>query len=347
MKRQKGAALAMVIIAFAVLMILGTMVLSISMSEANFVSADEVKLKELYTARSGAEAMVSYLIENPNQIQNIIDETAINPAKGKLNNIEFEVVVKNNVANPIVESKVIKDGNVKSEISIVLNSSQFNFLDYSVFSTNTPTIGKQHNGNVGTNSNTINRVGGSKDQINGNARIVNGNVSSVQSEFTGTITNDTEVVALPQIDTSKFTTVLADNSRYNLTNGDTVYLNATSLSRNFSVTGNGILHLLVSNLGGNIDISVGANVRLILYSTQSSITFNGNPTLPCIIYAPNAIVSFNGGGNGTVNSGQIICKQYEAPNSAAFNYVGIDTVGIDLSIDQSALSYTRGEYDGQ
>lgn len=362
MNRSRGAALAMVIIAFAVLMILGTMVLSIALSETKFVAIDENQMVNTYTARSGAEAMVSYLISNPGKIQDMISKTNLSdgsPAEGELNGKTISIRVEGSVSNPRVVSSVIENGKEIDRVSIELKSSQFDFLSYSVFSSNEPTIGKNHKGDIGTNASSINRVGGkgATSPIEGDVRIVNGNsneIDDIKNEIaTGKkVINDITTHDIPPIDPSKFFADLGRASSFTLVDGEEKYMKTDLISGKvngkieFSVLGNGTLHLLVKDLGGNLQISVSDKAKLILYSESAAITFSGKPNLPCIIYAPNAKVEINGGGSGEV-LGQVICKEYDSGNSNAFNFIEVQYDKLNLATEPSVSEIQRVNYSGE
>lgn len=64
-KKKKGAALVMVILVMAVMAILGTSILNVSLAQAKEASQEEKKMQAYYLARSGAEAALSAW-ENPN-----------------------------------------------------------------------------------------------------------------------------------------------------------------------------------------------------------------------------------------------------------------------------------------
>ena len=60
---NKGFALVTVVIVMAVLMIFGTTILAVSVSENRQVRFQEQSIQHFYVARSGADSVASYLIK--------------------------------------------------------------------------------------------------------------------------------------------------------------------------------------------------------------------------------------------------------------------------------------------
>ena len=69
---NKGSALALVIIIFAVGMILGTALLRISLAETNFTARQENRMQAHYIARSGAQAVAEYMISDPGDAEFLV-----------------------------------------------------------------------------------------------------------------------------------------------------------------------------------------------------------------------------------------------------------------------------------
>ncbi len=347
MKNERGSALAFVLIIFAVLMILGTSVLSMSLAETKFVVHDVMKIKGDYTARSGAEAMASYLIENPDKIQEAIDQTLIQPANGSLNGLTFEIVVEGSANQFRITSTSKDDGNVISSIKLDMIGGKINLMEFSVFSNEAPVTGKNHEGNVGTNANSFDIFSGNK--IVGNAQVVNvANIHSLKDKVTGTVSNMTNPVAIPPIDQGLFVNVLPNKEAHFVAINDVEYYKTSYIGKNanggtFTASGGGTLHILVDQFGGNLDIVVEDDTKVIIYCEATNISFNGNPNLPIVLYAPNAFVTMSGGGNGKV-TGQIICDDYQGPTSNAFDFVALDLEMDDLAISDTNVVIRRLKY---
>ncbi|MCD4712446.1 MAG: hypothetical protein K8R73_04115 [Clostridiales bacterium] len=346
MRNEKGSALVFVLIIFAVMMILGTSVLSISLSETNFVVQDVKKIKADYTARSGAEAMASYLIEHPDKIQDTIDQTAFQPASGSLNGISFELTVEGSGEQFKITSSAM-NGNVVSTVNLDMFGGRTNLMDFSLFSNEAPLTGKNHEGNVGTNANIFEIF--SDNLIDGNAQVVNAlSIEDLKNKVTGTVSSVTNEVTIPPIDTGLFVDILPDKEAHSISSGNVKYYKTTYIGKNanggtFTASGGGTLHILVDQFGGNLDIEVLNSTKVIIYCEASSITFNGNPNLPVVMYVPNAFVTLSGGGNGKV-TGQIVCNDYEGPTSNAFDFVALDLDMDDLAISTSNGVIKRQKY---
>ena len=65
LRNRNGSALAMVLIIFLALSVLGVAALRLSVSEINNTVRSETKLKSYYLARSGAHAVAEFMIDNP------------------------------------------------------------------------------------------------------------------------------------------------------------------------------------------------------------------------------------------------------------------------------------------
>ncbi|QEK12127.1 hypothetical protein FQB35_06920 [Crassaminicella thermophila] len=120
-KNEKGAVLSLMLIVILFLIILGTTLVFISITEVKQVAREEKKLQAYYIAKSGADVVAAYIInpKNKHNIQNL---------KGKesdsfiLGEGSFVVKVKedeDNTDNIIIESKGIV-GEVEVSISLSL-----------------------------------------------------------------------------------------------------------------------------------------------------------------------------------------------------------------------------------
>lgn len=350
MKSERGSALAFVLIIFSVLMVLGTIVLKVSLAETRFVMHDVETMKVEYTARSGAEAMASYLIENPEKIMETIHDTSGVPATGSLNGYAMEITVSGTAENFKISSSAVRDGQVVSSIFLDMLGEKADLLKFSVFSNETPSTGKNHKGNVGTNANSFNIFGSNK--IEGNAQVVGAtNVEALEDKVTGTVTSVTHEVVIPPINTALFVDSLPNTESHHIGVGETAYYKSTYIGRNsnggtFTASGGGSLHILLDQLGKNIDVVVENDTKVVLYTEASVIALKGNPQLPVVLYAPNADITFSGGGNGGV-TGQIICNSYVGPTSNAFDFQEVDFNIDDIAVGNAVSHVKRVKYNNK
>lgn len=70
-KNENGAALPLILIVIFVISVLGFILITYSITETQQVALDENRLKAHYVARSGAHAMLTYLIENPEKAEEL------------------------------------------------------------------------------------------------------------------------------------------------------------------------------------------------------------------------------------------------------------------------------------
>lgn len=306
MRNKSGSALIIVIMAFAVLMTLGTAVLAVSLAETKQVIHQEDRIKAHYAARSGAEAMASYLIGNQNQVLPVIAKTSSQPATGTINGKTFELSVSGTAQAPLITSKVYESGTEIASVKLSVKSMLVNLLEYAVFADTILSTGNNNtiNGDIGTNALNIDL---------GNNATINGNIDLNAN------------VTIPPIKSGLFTTPLTwnDGDANTLSNTGVTYYSINSFANNkeYKYAGTGEIHLLVTDApsfnssGGIFKLNATDNVFLyIYYNGTNKITFNGHSGSPIAIYAPNAEVEFNGGANGTY-TGSIICKEYSGPNS--------------------------------
>lgn len=74
-KEEKGFALPLTLVIILALSILGTTLFFISMTETRQVTMTEEKMKAQYIARSGAHAVAEYIISNPDEIDDLSDDS--------------------------------------------------------------------------------------------------------------------------------------------------------------------------------------------------------------------------------------------------------------------------------
>lgn len=340
-EKNEGVALIAVIVVMAVMIILGTALLNISLSENKQVIYQQKNSQAYYMARSGADAMASYIIKNPSEVQNIIGKTSSSPGIGTIGANSFQVKVMSgaSASDVLIKSTGIVNGAPSVNVSLTLKSiiSPSPLLDYSIFTSAGLTTPKNITGNVGSNSGTVDvSASGS----------YSGNVTlgpNATTTYTKSVTHITDPVTFPPINDSLFTEQYVGNSTINLTSGVNKYMWVNDLS-GLTVNGNAELHLLVKNsfnLNGKSSIvSQGSAKIFIYYQKNDTIAFKGTPSINAVIYAPNATVDCNGGGNGTFK-GSIIALSFIGGNSNASSFDYDSTLNVpDLAVN-GAQTYSR------
>lgn len=374
LKSQKGSTLLIVIMVFFVLMIFGSIVLTLAMSETKIVSAQQQQLKEQNAARSGAEAMASYLIGNvatdTNLTHEMINKTTIKGYTGTVDGVSFEVKVSGTpnsgtqrYRTPIITamSFVEVSGTKKYLKSVKLQLRERNLFKGAIFADGNFNIGNNEliTGDIGTNSNTINF--GSNDIV-GNVLLGPGasdayvNQVGLNNVTTGhTAEKITEIVGLSPIAFNLFPSTATPMSAFSNVfagpgPGNVTYMTTDTLNRAYEIEGSGEIHVLVTNsinFNGADSITKAfpgwGDARLyIYYNGTSAVNFSGQADYFCAVFAPNATVNFNGGGNGTFN-GSIVCKNYSGGNSH-IKIIHDPGLNMDSMAITGVGSYIRGIY---
>jgi hypothetical protein len=342
-RQQKGSALALVIIIFAVLSVLGASVLFVSVNDTRQVMRQQQKIQSFYVARAGADAFASKVIQNPNAFADMRVKTETAPATGQIAGQDFQVKVTGNISQFIIESAAIRDGQEDAKLYLLMN--EFNLLDFSIFADQILTTGNNLDiqGNIGTNLNTI-QYGNEK--IDGTITL--GPSASLSDLATAkSKTEDgldaqqlTQLLSFPQVAPDDFgddepasefePEEDIDDSGvyiYEVSDGDKDYrwVDSIDLGGNDSltITGGGELHLFLSDetiskpiaISGNANIGTDDNSKLfIYYNGNKTIQFNGQADSHVYFYAPAATITLLGGGSGNLY-GSFICKTFNGPSS--------------------------------
>lgn len=330
---NKGFALVTVVIVMAVLMIFGTTILAVSVSENRQVRFQEQSIQHFYVARSGADSVASYLIKNPDQVDTFIMKTKSGPIVGEIAGREFEVYVTGTEHEFIIESIAYNLAGHEAS-RVYLTMSEFNLLDYGVFANSVLITGNnvKIEGNLGVNAPSI---------YFGNV-LVDGNITlgpeATPSDIVDAENNIEEghmvnklssIVNLPEVNPADFPIALpngtesVNTANYTPNDGKLMFsLDRIDISGNseFYVYGGGQVHLYITDsiiLKGNSSIKTDGDTHLFLYYNKSdTINFRGTPSSNIVLYAPNATVDYDGGGGGTTY-GSIIANKFNGPNSAA------------------------------
>jgi hypothetical protein len=168
-KNNRGAALIMVLIAIVALSIIGTVILSLMVGETKQVVNQEQFIKSHYAARSGADSMAAYWIENPQKLKEFVQADP-KIGNGVIGDRSFQTFISDVeyrdgfVTDFTIRSTGFKDTNANKTLDeneddyirpITLIVGESNIFDYAIFAYTKLTLGKTTEGTVGTNANTI------------------------------------------------------------------------------------------------------------------------------------------------------------------------------------------------
>lgn len=129
MNCEKGAALPLALIIMLVLGLLGATLMAYSVAETKQVSMDENKLAAHYLARSGAHAVASYLVNNPDNAADYLYRDSAGPVypTGYEEDSSFEVSIYGDLNNIYVESTGEYRGSTQQVILTVQKAGIFDF----------------------------------------------------------------------------------------------------------------------------------------------------------------------------------------------------------------------------
>ena len=351
-KNQKGFALILVIMVMSVLMILGTALLSLSLSEAKNSYREANQMKVHYIAQAGVNTVAKYIINNPTTVQVLI--TNGTQFTGNIGDGSFITTVTGNPSSSIKITSVGKIGTTNSETLYLQMISQTNST--SIFS------------NVVYSTKTLD-VSGLK---------INGPLQSP-----GTIT-----VPYKDIDGNIYTSIwpIQQNKPMNLPQFIIPNLPSKSLVNNtisvegdygdislnnqvliFNVPDNGILKVVVTSISSKSDIVINGNGKVFLfvkdymtmqtphtsgpinlvvflgtpqldgsYSPKGNFTMQGNANFSGYIYGPKATISNN---SYETFEGAIVCDIFSLNDTVRYNPIdsNVNFTGVFTSNFQKSL----------
>jgi len=345
-KRKEGMALVLVIFVMVVLMIIGTTLITISLTEANNSFREENKLKAHYVAQAGLDAVAKYItnVNNPTSIvQNLINNTSITPLVGVIGEGSFRTTVTGDPTSTIKITSVGTVANITETQSLEM-FSQINAAD--IFK------------NVVYSKQSMDLAGLT---IKGPLQSV-GTITHVPTyDSDGKLYTSTwDVNASTPMQTPQFIIpTLPSKTMTNNTisaNGDygTISVNNTVIT--FNTPSNGILSVVVDDFSSKSDIVIngtgkvylyvkntltvqtphtGGNLNLIVllgtpqpngtYSPSGTYNMQGNANFSGFIYGPAATINNNSHANF---EGAIVCDAFSL--SGTVNFVPID-YNVDLT----------------
>lgn len=124
LKNQNGSALPLVLVIVLILGILGTTLLFLNSTEAQQIIREEKRAQAYYIAKSGAEAMAEYIINYPEEVDNLTTEVSSIPTN--LGKGEFTVKLTKNDEEIVIES-IGRVDTIKNKVSLTLREGSMGY----------------------------------------------------------------------------------------------------------------------------------------------------------------------------------------------------------------------------
>jgi Tfp pilus assembly protein PilX len=343
-KNSKGYALVSVLVLMLVMSLVGAVLLNASLSDTKLTAAQIKNKQAYYAARSGADAMASYIIQNPSKIQELITNTTPSSAyaTGLIGtNGSFKIKAKRNIYGD-VELKSIGIVDSVHEASITVTVKMNKMIGSALFAGSSINLNDAViNGDLVTNASTI-TFGSSTQKVNGNITLgpdaTPAYISSIAYRATGTVQKMSSSVIINPIDPPSDAVTWNKNTIVSLTAGSKIYVKVNKSEANDVLvklrtyadnnpTKASQIHLFVSDEPNTSQflpsiLYLPKDYSLFIYyggdNNGNSIIGNGNMSFQhVVVYAPNAKFHVNGGGSGEFLRGTIIVKDMILPNSGA------------------------------
>jgi type II secretory pathway pseudopilin PulG len=348
-KKSDDYALVLTMVLLVVLSVLGTAILSIAFGETKMVANQVENKRAYYAARSGADAMASYIIDNSSNsniatiVSNLITKTLSNPGTGTVGSNTFAVQVSNINSGPyngdlLIESQGTADaGNLPVKISLVLTQGVRSAFETAIFSTSEtfiPQIGNNTllSGDIGTNAPSINF---GSNPVDGSVILGPGasqaNIDTANDNCSSGAGKLNSIIEFEKASESDFpVTVTGSKPVIDVTNNNEIIkvkapdLTDLSKNANFQLNINatpGIsgaqVHVLVDDpfkITNPLTVPEGVTLYVYYNGTERIIGSGLIGMSKIVIRAPFAIVDCTGGGSGSF-SGKILAKEITLPNS--------------------------------
>ncbi|QSX08653.1 hypothetical protein J0B03_00750 [Alkalibacter rhizosphaerae] len=335
--KNRGSALVTVLVVMMIMMVLGVSILRVSVSENTFAKHNEEQLQAYYVARSGAQAIAEYMIQDGNDDADDLIDAGFSAPNSQIGNGEFRVSVDEDATTGaiVITSEGTFNGK-KDIVKIQLEESLGGLFDFAILAKNI--ISNDGNGNGATI--TGGEIASITDEIDLNDKVV-------YEE------GHTSITDLPPIeepasydgDLSDYTYSGKEKYGYliNVNAGEELILYASSVklgndNEKIMITGGGEVHLYVDGvveLKGSITAD-GSKLYIYAMGTDAfSMAGSGLTFTNVGIYAPLRLVDYNnstGNDPSKVLDGIIIAKDVMIHNYTTIVYNGsMDGFNIDTS----------------
>lgn len=359
LKDDKGSILVLVMFTMVVLLVMATALVSISSTDLVHALRQEKKAQAFYLARSGADAVATYLIANPGQTNTLLSS---GPGTGSLDSGDFSVTVEPGADGGLLITSTGYYEGVASRVTLELlrttGELETPYFDRAVF------------------SNSDLNISHPRSEVHGDVEsrgTITGNPAPGYQKFT----NSQRVYSSPSFPDD----IAATAAVLNVGNHQFAYINNDGYYKRITVNPDGTLYI---NTGGGIvrvvveDITVQGTVqiigggRLLLYVLNSALMqtphsstaggslvvfvqdgkylqtiahaqFNG------YVYAPNATVAIQSHAEFV---GSIICNRLVNTVASGQRFLGeIRFIPLDESDLNDLIpflttnyNYTRGQW---
>lgn len=295
-KSESGSVLAMTLIVMLVLGILGTVLLNISLAENKFANHNEDKMQAYYIARSGAQAVAEYMVQDNND-----DAVDI---------IGFSTVANDQIGGGEFSLDVQEDATDSNTINIV-STGTYNGITQTAKIQVTKTsegIGGLFNHAIVAKNNISVLASGQGINIDGTIATIDGTINLGNGYSKGAEENVALVlpdVVIPEDDEidKKFGVI---NSNLDLPTNDTspldgkyiYYSTGINLQNEIIRVTSGVVHLFVD---GNVDVgpnsaltaNVGAKLYIYVHGDRTVELWGSTSNNNVYIYAPDSDISWN------------------------------------------------------
>lgn len=345
LKKKKGIALITVLMILLVLSILGTTLLTISVNETKLSVNNEKKMQAYYIARSGADAVASWLESHGNEASSII------PASGNYTSEEV------GLGDGTFKVRILRETNDPSLIRIESTST----LNNSKINGKAVLIMKEMGGLTGNEIYTE-TIFAKKISITGNTNII-GDMESINNiiikgnkSISGNITEGSKKSfpepVFPELPKEAYdSNGISKDGEYSIPHNSNLIFNTAknqilkivvdSLDiKDITINGDGSVFLFLNTsvkISGNININ-GNNKKnsgnsdpnsLFIFGKEGNyIEFTGKSDVNGFIYAPNSIFTMRGNADitGAIIAGEAAFRGntdliYEKPEATIANNV--------------------------
>lgn len=352
---NKGLAMPLVLMTLLVLSILGVSLLQYSITDNKQVAMDKKQMQAFYIARSGADAVAQYILDNPKQAA-----TLINAGKSDSEDLgegAFNVLVYGDPGREVlIKSTGTVDG-VSQEATLSIDRS--NLFDAAIAADNIFISGNaaRINGNVVYKYRISDNIGSavipSPYTVTQNRYLLFPPADFPSDFGLPLISGDGSIEFFGQNKQAANITVDSRGTLISMNNKNhelNVPLGSSNNPKdrilivyNFELTGgevtlhgSGRLLLFVNSFrgGGNFRIAPGSNATIVVFvKAGGSFNMNGTPEFRGIIYAPDALVNLSGNSSFT---GSIVADTFTGGGNITLTYAGLNTSNLPIPL------YRRG-----
>ncbi|KOR87698.1 DUF7305 domain-containing protein [Paenibacillus solani] len=372
-KNERGLALPTVLILMTALTIIGLTLLGVGVSQAARTVHQEKKEQAFYIAKSGADAIASYIIDKYNPIT-LSEEGTIDKLNEDLNQDislplpspgTFKVTLSdqklNGIINTINITSVGKVGNVTDQVVLSLGLDgpvsksdhaifAFGNIDITNDSYGPPSKASVNNGNVAAegniNGNLVFPVGGTATPSYTGVsppKIPFINATSWTKQTLGSSINESGYYGDIMINNSKVFSINANSKEIHVVFGEMIINSSTTINVNGSTsTPDGIIHIYANSLRGTSSLTLNnTNNKNVIFHVKDNIDLVGSFNLGgALLYAPEAEYTATSG--SLVLRGAMVVKNLAMLGDHVVNY---DNKFTNLVIE--TLKYHRVQWSSQ